>query len=386
MKGIYIFFTSLFFLYPIKVEATDFDINAKNAILYNVSDNEILYEKSADEKVSIASLTKIMTSIVAIEKIDDLNEYITITSKDFEGTNGYSKAGFKINDKVTYLDLLYGIILPSGADAVNAVVNNTYGYDEFINKMNELAKKLNLTSTSFSNPIGKDSPTNYSTAKDLSILLKYALKNETFKTIFTTKRYTTTNNIELKSTILRYANNEMDVNKIAGAKSGFTKDAGRCLASLYYKDNPSLIFIDINSSQDTSSSAINDTLIVYNYYEQNYSMQSIISDDTKITTIPINLSNEKTYEITGSEDITKYLKNDSNITYKYNGVKEIKFNTKKGTKLGTVSIYNKDKLLTTQDVYLESNIKYYPIKNIAIILITLLVLVFILIKKRVKKW
>ena len=186
-----------------------------------------------------------MTSIVAIEKIDDLNEYITITSKDFEGTNGYSKAGFKINDKVTYLDLLYGIILPSGADAVNAVVNNTYGYDEFINKMNELAKKLNLTNTSFSNPIGKDSPTNYSTAKDLSILLKYALKNETFKTIFTTKRYTTTNNIELKSTILRYANNEIDVNKIAGAKSGFTKDAGRCLASLYYKDNPSLIFIDI---------------------------------------------------------------------------------------------------------------------------------------------
>lgn len=385
MKKIYIFFISLFFLYPIKVEATDFDINAKNAILYNVSDNEILYEKSADEKVSIASLTKIMTSIVAIEKIDDLNEYITITSKDFEGTNGYSKAGFKINDKVTYLDLLYGIILPSGADAVNAVVNNTYGYDEFINKMNELAKKLNLTSTSFSNPIGKDSLTNYSTAKDLSILLKYALKNETFKTIFTTKRYTTTNNIELKSTILRYANNKMDVNKIAGAKSGFTKDAGRCLASLYYKDNPSLIFIDVNSSQDTSSSAINDTLIVYNYYEQNYSMQSIINDDTKITTIPINLSNEKTYEITGSEDITKYLKNDSNITYKYNGVKEIKFNTEKGTKLGTVSIYNKDKLLTTQDVYLESNIKYYPIKNIAIILITLLVLVFILIKKRVKK-
>ncbi len=385
MKKIYIFFISLFFLYPIKVEATDFDINAKNAILYNVTDNEILYEKSADEKVSIASLTKIMTSIVAIEKIDDLNEYITITSKDFEGTNGYSKAGFKINDKVTYLDLLYGIILPSGADAVNAVVNNTYGYDEFINKMNELAKKLNLTSTSFSNPIGKDSHTNYSTAKDLSILLKYALKNETFKTIFTTKRYTTTNNIELKSTILRYANNKMDVNKIAGAKSGFTKDAGRCLASLYYKDNPTLIFIDINSSQDTSSSAINDTLIVYNYYEQNYSMQSIINDDTKITTIPINLSNEKTYEITGSEDITKYLKNDSNITYKYNGVKEIKFNTKKGTKLGTVSIYNKDKLLTTQDVYLESNIKYYPIKNTAIILITLLVLVFILIKKKVKK-
>lgn len=386
MKKVYILFISLFFLYPTSIQAENFDITAKNAILYNINDNEILYEKSADEKVSIASLTKIMTSIVAIEKIEDLNAYITITNKDFEGTNGYSKAGFKVNDKVTYLDLLYGIILPSGADAVNAIVNNTYGYDEFISKMNELAKKLNLTNTSFSNPIGKDSTTNYSTASNLSKLLTYALKNKTFKKIFTTKKYITTNNIELTSTVLRYANDSIDVTPIAGAKSGFTKEAGRCLASLYYKDNPSLIFIAINSSQETSSSAIKDTLLVYNYYEKNYSKQSIINDDTKITTIPIKLSKQKTYEITGSENITKYLKNDSNITYKYNGVEKIEFNTKKGTKLGTVSIYNNDKLLTTQDVYLESDINYYQVKNIALVLISLLILLIIIIKKKVKKW
>lgn len=385
MKKVYILFISLFFLYPTSIQAENFDITAKNAILYNINDNEILYEKSADEKVSIASLTKIMTSIVAIEKIEDLNAYITITNKDFEGTNGYSKAGFKVNDKVTYLDLLYGIILPSGADAVNAIVNNTYGYDEFISKMNELAKKLNLTNTSFSNPIGKDSTTNYSTASNLSKLLTYALKNKTFKKIFTTKKYITTNNIELTSTVLRYANDSIDVTSIAGAKSGFTKEAGRCLASLYYKDNPSLIFIAINSSQETSSSAIKDTLLVYNYYEKNYSKQSIINDDTKITTIPIKLSKQKTYEITGSENITKYLKNDSNITYKYNGVEKIEFNTKKGTKLGTVSIYNNDKLLTTQDVYLESDINYYQVKNIALVLISLLILLIIIIKKKVKK-
>lgn len=385
MKKVYILFISLFFLYPTSIQAENFDITAKNAILYNINDNEILYEKSADEKVSIASLTKIMTSIVAIEKIEDLNAYITITNKDFEGTNGYSKAGFKVNDKVTYLDLLYGIILPSGADSVNAIVNNTYGYDEFIGKMNELAKKLNLTNTSFSNPIGKDSTTNYSTASNLSKLLTYALKNKTFKKIFTTKKYITTNNIELTSTVLRYANDSIDVTPIAGAKSGFTKEAGRCLASLYYKDNPSLIFIAINSSQETSSSAIKDTLLVYNYYEKNYSKQSIINDDTKITTIPIKLSKQKTYEITGSENITKYLKNDSNITYKYNGVEKIEFNTKKGTKLGTVSIYNNDKLLTTQDVYLESDINYYQVKNIALVLISLLILLIIIIKKKVKK-
>lgn len=384
MKKIYLFFISLFFIYPFSVYAQDFDISATNAILYNITDDEILYEKLSNEKVSVASLTKIVTSIVAIEKIENLNDYITITNKDFEGTNGYSKAGFKINDNVTYLDLLYGIILPSGADAVNAIVNNTYGYNEFINKMNELAQKIGLKNTSFSNPIGKDDIKNYSTAYDLSKVLTYALKNETFKKIFTTKEYTTTNKINLKSTILKYSGDNLDVSLIKGAKSGFTKQAGRCLASLYNNDNPELIFIAINSNQETTSSAIKDTLEVYNYYNNNYSRKTIIDDNQVIISIPIDLSKEKNYKITGSKSITKYMENDSVITYKYDGVTKIKYNTKKGTKLGTVSIYNNDNYLTKQDVYLEESINFYPVKSMIISFI-IFIIIIIFIKKKVTK-
>ena len=198
------FFLSLFFfIYPVYAE--EFSITGENVILYNLNDNNILYSKNENEETQIASLTKIMTSLVALDAIDNLNEKITITSKDFEDTTGYSKAGFKVGDTITYEDLLYGILLPSGADAVNAIVNNTYGYDDFVKKMNEKGQEIGMDDSKFSNPIGKDDDENYSTASDVAKMLKYALKNDTFKKIFTTKKYTTTNGIVLNSTLNSYS-------------------------------------------------------------------------------------------------------------------------------------------------------------------------------------
>ena len=98
-----------------KVYAFDFNVESKNIILYNMNDNNIIYEENSNEKVSIASLTKIMTAIVAIENCN-LNDKVTITNQDFIGLDGYAKAGFKAGDKVTYEDLLYALMLPSGAD------------------------------------------------------------------------------------------------------------------------------------------------------------------------------------------------------------------------------------------------------------------------------
>lgn len=379
MKKLTIFLFSLFFLLT-TTYATDLDITAKFISLYNLNDNELIYSKNADEKTSIASLTKIMTTLVAIENIDNLDANVTITSKDFEGTTGYSKAGFTIGDKVTYLDLLYGILLPSGADAVNAIVDNTLGYDNFIAKMNEKAKELNMSNTSFENPIGKDNEKNYSTAQDLSKLLRYALKNPTFKKIFTTKKYTTTNNKVLNSTINSYP--DLDTSIINGAKSGFTKNAGRCLASISNLNNVNYLLIVISSDKTYSYNAIKDTLTIYNYYSDNYSYKNILNDETFIKEIPIDLSREKTYKITGNEEINKYLKNDSKIKYEYSGVDKITFNTKKGTKLGEVKIYNEDTLIATSNVYLENNITYY---NIGYILILILIFIIIVLLRKNKK-
>ena len=103
------------------VNADEIDITASNVILYNLNDNSVLFEKNSDEKTSIASLTKIMTAIVAIENNDNLDEEVIIKSKMLEGLSGYSIIGLKSGNVVTIKDLLYGALLPSGADAVNAL-------------------------------------------------------------------------------------------------------------------------------------------------------------------------------------------------------------------------------------------------------------------------
>lgn len=381
MKKVVFFLFSLFF-FCYSVYADDFNITGEYVTLYNMNEDTLLYSKNDTKKTSIASLTKMMTTLVAIEEIDNLDKIVTIKERDFEGTVGYSKAGFKVGDKVTYRDLLYGIILPSGADAVNAVVNNTLGYDKFIKKMNETAKKIGMNDTSYANPVGKDDENNYSTSNDLAKLLKYALKNETFKTIFTTKNYKTSNGINLESTVNRYEN-ILNTNEIKGAKSGFTKDAGRCLASITTLNNVDYLLVVINSSTISPYNAVKDTITIYDYYNNNYGYKNIINDDTFIKEIPVDFSKEKTYKITGSEDIEKYLKNNTEVTYKYVGSDKVTFNTKKGSKLGVVKIYDGDVLLATSNVYLENNIEYYPI--ITYIMIGIAVIFVILIVKKIKK-
>ena len=379
-KAVFFLFSLFFFCYS--VYADDFDITGEYVTLYNMNEDTLLYSKNDTKKTSIASLTKMMTTLVAIEEIDNLDKIVTIKERDFEGTVGYSKAGFKVGDKVTYRDLLYGIILPSGADAVNAVVNNTLGYDKFIKKMNETAKKIGMNDTSYANPVGKDDENNYSTSNDLAKLLKYALKNETFKTIFTTKNYKTSNGLNLESTVNRYEN-ILNTNEIKGAKSGFTKDAGRCLASITTLNNVDYLLVVINSSTTSPYNAVKDTITIYDYYNNNYGYKNIINDDTFIKEIPVDFSKEKTYKITGSEDIEKYLKNNTEVTYKYVGSDKVTFNTKKGSKLGVVKIYDGDVLLATSNIYLENNIEYYPI--ITYIMIGIAVIFVLLIIKKINK-
>ncbi len=379
-KAVFFLFSLFFFCYS--VYADDFDITGEYVTLYNMNEDTLLYSKNDTKKTSIASLTKMMTTLVAIEEIDNLDKIVTIKERDFEGTVGYSKAGFKVGDKITYRDLLYGIILPSGADAVNAVVNNTLGYDKFIKKMNETAKKIGMNDTSYANPVGKDDENNYSTSNDLAKLLKYALKNETFKTIFTTKNYKTSNGINLESTVNSYKN-ILNTDEIKGAKSGFTKDAGRCLASITTLNNVDYLLVVINSSTTNPYNAVKDTITIYDYYNNNYGYKNIINDDTFIKEIPVDFSKEKTYKITGSEDIEKYLKNNTEVTYKYVGSDKVTFNTKKGSKLGVVKIYDGDVLLATSNVYLENNIEYYPI--ITYIMIGIAVIFVLLIVKKIKK-
>ena len=379
-------FLLLFLLAPLFVLASEFDITGEYVVLYNLNDDEILYEQNSNEQTSIASITKIMTALVAMDNISDYDSIITITTADFEGTTGYSKAGFSVGDRVTYRDLLYGILLPSGADAVNAIVRNTLGYDNFIIAMNELAKKIGLENTSFSNPVGKDDVNNYSTASDVAKMLKYALENPLFKEIFTTKEYTTTNGINLESTLYPYQD-ILDIDKIAGSKSGFTRGAGRCLASITTLDGVNYLLVILNSSVEQNYSAVLDTITIYDYYNDNFSYQDILTEGQLITTIPVKWGKDKTYEITSPISVSKFLENSasSNLTYEYNGLEEIPQYTKKDTKLGTISVYNDGKLLYETTVTLTEDISYYHPVLWLISGFVILVVLILLLKKRKRR-
>lgn len=381
MKKLFVFIIFVF-LVPNIVFASSFDITSKYVILYNLNDDEVLFEQDSNKQTSIASLTKMMTALVAIENIDDFDELVTITNEDFLGTSGYSKAGFSVGDTVTYEDLLYGILLPSGADAVNAIVNNTLGYDSFVTEMNNLADQIGLSNTSFSNPIGKDDEDNYSTASDIAILLKYALKNETFQKIFTTKEYTTSNGLVLESTLYPYKD-ILEVDKIAGSKSGFTKDAGRCLASIATLNGVDYLLVVINASTDQNYSAVLDSLTIYDYYNENYSYQQVLSTNDVIKTIPVKWSKDKTYNITGSENVELYLENNTaeNLSITYDGIEQIDAFTKSGTKLGTITISDGDEVLYTAAVTLDSDITYYNPIVIAVGIIILLFIILWIFKK-----
>ena len=265
-----------------------FDITSKNVILYNLDDKNVIYEKDSNEKVEIASLTKIMTTLVAIENISNLDKDVVITSEVFRGIEDYSQAGLSIGDKVTFKDLLYGIMLPSGADCVKAVILNMgKSNDEFVKLMNDKAKEIGLKNTNFDNAIGMDSDDNYSTAGDIAKLLIHALDNETFKTIYTTKSYTISSiNLNLKSTLLSYAN-RLDTSNILGAKSGFTDGAGLCLSSIAKFNDINYLLVVLGADTSSKSNAVKDSLEIYDYYAKNYGYIKVLKKDQVLKKIDV---------------------------------------------------------------------------------------------------
>ena len=158
------FFLFIILLIPFNVIALEFpEINSDKAIIYDLTDAKILYEKNSITKTSIASLTKILTTITALENITDLNTYVTITKEMLQGIYwNASVAGLKVGDKVTYQDLLYAIMLPSGADAAHSIAIALCGSQgAFVTKMNTLAQNIGMANSYFLNVTGLDKEGQY---------------------------------------------------------------------------------------------------------------------------------------------------------------------------------------------------------------------------------
>ncbi len=387
VKKIISLFISMFILFDI-VYANEIDLDSERYILYNLNDNQIILKEKEDEEVSIASLTKIMTVIVAIENINDFNEKVTITEdmiKDIE--RDVSVVGFEVGEEVTYDDLLYSSILASGADAVNALAFSISGnLDDYLTLMNNKAMELGLNHTHYANVIGLYDSNNYSSAYDQAQLLMYAIKNPKFKTVFETKKYILTNGTEIRSTLDYYSSNE-DVSFITGSKTGYIKAAGYCLATTATLNNVNYLLITLNAPK-VSGIHVRDHINTYNYFNNNYSYKNIVNYNDVVATINVKNTIEKYYNVYSSVNINKYLKNDfekSNVTYEYNGKNDIDYFTPNGEKLGTVKIIYNGEILDEIDVnynrILHLDYMSFLTDNISYVLMIVVVLSFLIIIK-----
>lgn len=210
-------------------------------------DGTVVVDIEKDKVAFPASLTKIMTAVVTLERVADLSAKIVMDADIFEiaATENAAIAGFMSGEEVTVLDLLYGTLLTSGADAtlalaryVSATESMPGSEEAFVELMNEKASELGLAQTVFTNASGLHNPKHYSTAYEMAMLFAYALKNETFRQIISASEYTTapTNmheqGLEMKSTVRSaFKKAGLEMYPVLGGKTGYTPEAKLCLAS-----------------------------------------------------------------------------------------------------------------------------------------------------------
>lgn len=383
----------LFLSFILPVLGEELDTYSDNVLLYNLTEDTYLYEENSSEETFIASLTKLMTALVSINYIDDLDEKVIIKEDDLEGLEeqNASVAGFIVGETVTYRDLLYGLLLPSGADAALALAHNTYKTeDEFIYKMNELGYLIGLRNTHFSTTTGLDDVDNYSTLKDLVILLKYALKNETFYDIFSEDIYTTSDLLlTFKSALYRNSiKNNLNLNYVIGSKTGTTDNAGLCFISYSKYEDVEYIYVSTNAPKSYKIPYhMYDAIKVHEYFFDNYDYVNVFNKGDTILTLDVLDSWEKKVNIICNEDVKIYM--DKNIDlgdleYNYNSLKDIDYNLEKGSKIGTLDIKYKGETLKTIDVFLTSKI-HYDYSLIIIICLEFFVILLLCLKQLTKK-
>lgn len=383
------------------VKSIDFEIESKNAILYNLDENTVLYEKNAQERISIASMTKIMTAIVAIENIDDLNQIVVLIGADFYGLEeaNASVAGFRVGQRVTYQDLLYGLLLPSGADAAQALTRMLVGgRTNFINMMNEKAKLMGLKDTHFVNETGLDEYGNYSTVEDVAKIFQYALQNDIFKKLITSSSYTMSDqSFTVYSTIDKHKRKYgIHMDYLKGGKTGTTYDAGLCLASIADIEDVHYMLVTARAPYNDGPKNLYDAKQVYEYYKNHYGNKMIIEKNEPLITLNTLYTKEENVSFFADETVEKYLSNDfdrNDLKYEYDGIQTITSREKEGMKLGTLMIKYQNEIVYAQDIILKKKLSFDLLKYvkahfeiiIGIMMIVAIAITILILKIRSKR-
>ncbi len=347
MKRIFCFLIASFILVlPLKTNALD--VSAKAAVVINGDNGEIIFEKNANSRLSMASTTKIMTGLLLCE-YGNLEKEICVT-KEMVQVEG-SSMGLLPGDRVTLHDLLYGLLLASGNDAANVIATVIGGSpDGFAKLMNERARQMGLADTNFVTPSGLDDEKHYTTAYELALIAKEAMKNEEFSEA-----------VSSKSAVLYYGNPPYrrrltNHNKLlnydssfVGVKTGFTKKSGRCLVSARKKQGKYVICVTLCAPNDWND---HKTLSEFGLNELK---QVTFKPEKEIEKIEVIGSNEPL-----KVNLSSFFVNttsDDNIEFKVNLPKFLYAPIKKGEVIGNIVCIQNGKVCFDKKITAGADIK-----------------------------
>ena len=277
-----------FFFIPC-VSAEDLAPNAKSTILIEESTGKILYEKNSDEKRAPASMTKVMSMLLIMEALDNkqisLNDEVTISQNAAD--MGGSQLFLQPNQTAKVEDLLKGIAVASGNDAVVAMAEKIAGSEEkFVDMMNKKAKELGLENTQFKNPHGLDEEGHYTSAHDMAIMAKELIKHKNILNYTSIYEEYLTKSDGTKLWMVNTNKLVKFYKGVDGLKTGFTQTAGYCLTATAMKNNTRLISVVMG--EDTSANRSTDTVNLLNYGFNSYKVNTIIKKEKYIAKVIVN--------------------------------------------------------------------------------------------------
>ena len=364
------------------------DITAEAAIIMDYDSGKILWEKNSSEKLYPASITKIMTGIVAIENVTDLNEIVKIP-RNASGTNS-SFFPFKTGDRISIMDLLKAALINSNNNATIAIAEYVSGSEsDFVKLMNEKAREIGARDTFFQNTNGLDTkyPEHKTTAMDLAIIAKYCMNNELFRKIISIKNdYIIIND---KKVDIFNTNILLFFDYIKGIKTGFTKNAGHCLVLYSERQGLKLITV-VLKSEDNKRAA--DMLKLIDWANDNYSNTNIINSSKIYKTIKVrNGPSEVPLDLYPQTDFTQLVNINDKIEITETLSTDLVLPVAKGQEIGKISVYinnenvkdikiisknSIDQPIITQSIVVEKN--QNP-KKVLIFLLSFYFLIFIFI-------
>lgn len=357
MKKVVLAFTILFMLTlftPALALAADPPENsAAAAVLMEVETGRVLYEKNPHKKMPMASTTKIMTAILALEN-SHLSDVVTVSpsASGIEGSSLYLAAG----EQLTMEQLLYGLMLRSGNDAATAIAEHLAdSVDEFAEMMNRKAREIGAMNTNFMNPHGLHHEQHYTTAYDLALISAYAMKNTTFREIVSTKYHKIPWEGQPWDRVLMNKNALLwNYEGANGIKTGYTRASGRCLASAALRNDMQLVAVVLNCQP-----WFDDSTAILNYGFVNYEMKKLFEKGEVVGEISVKNGFEKEVELVVEDDIYLPLAEGDmeNLSISIRHPETLKAPIMAGTRVGSLDIVLGDQIKISKDVYTASSIK-----------------------------